>query len=122
MIHTRRDMLIRAATLICALTPVAIVGGIVGSRPASAEDDDDHRAGDARRDDLHDKVERGQLKSLAELRRVVTAAVPGKIVDTDAENEDGGVLYEFKVLTAAGRVVEVEVDGASGRILRIEND
>ena len=104
----------RLATLaligLVAVLPVAI----------SAQADDDRH--ESPHDELRDDVASGRIKSLAELRRTVIARVPGDIVSARLEQEDGHQLYEFRVLRADGRLVEVEVDAGSGQIREIEND
>ncbi|MBO3761207.1 PepSY domain-containing protein [Ciceribacter sp. L1K22] len=114
MIRTRREFLIRS---------VALVGALASTGIAVADDDDhDHDEDDRQRDRLREKVARGEVKSLAELRRIVANRVEGKIVDTKFDLEDDRAVYEFRVLRSDGRLVEVEVDAATGSILEIEND
>ncbi|MBR0554720.1 PepSY domain-containing protein [Ciceribacter sp. L1K23] len=116
MIRTRREFLIRS---------VALVGALASTGIAVADDDDrdhDHDEDDRQRDRLREKVARGEVKSLAELRRIVANRVEGKIVDTQFDLEDDRAVYEFRVLRSDGRLVEVEVDAATGSILEIEND
>ena len=38
------------------------------------------------------------------------------------ERENDRLIYEIKVLTATGRVREVEVDARTGAVLKIEDD
>ncbi len=77
----------------------------------------------------HDDAERayrgarsGDFLPVAELMRTVRAAYPGEIVETELEDDDGKVHYEFYVLQADGRMIEVKVDARSGRILTVEGD
>lgn len=80
---------------------------------------------DAAADD-HDAVRKavdsGKARSLAELKRVVMQRVPGEIVSIKLDRERSVLVYEFRILTANGRLVEAEVDAADGRILEIENE
>jgi uncharacterized membrane protein YkoI len=88
-------------------------------------DDDDQaktRRFDQTRDILRDRVWKGEIKSLAELRHIVLSKVPGDIVSTSVDQEDGLTVYDFRVLNSVNRLIEVEVDAASGLILEIEND
>ncbi|WP_280179106.1 PepSY domain-containing protein [Rhizobium sp. 18055] len=71
---------------------------------------------------LRDRVRRGEIKSLADLRDTVMTKVPGEIVSTSVDQENGATVYDFRILNSANRLVEVEVDAASGVILEIEND
>ncbi|MGV8938043.1 MAG: PepSY domain-containing protein [Allorhizobium sp.] len=71
---------------------------------------------------VRDAVERGDIKSLAVLRRIVLSQVDGDIVATKFKREKSRGTYEFKILRADGHLVEAEIDAASGTILEIEND
>lgn len=82
--------------------------------PARADDDDHDRARDA--------VLQQRARPLAEILGVVARTVPGKVLDAELETDDGQVVYELKILTREGRLVELHVDAASGMILKREDD
>lgn len=67
-------------------------------------------------------VEAGTILPLSEVLERVYAEVPGKLLETELEYDDDGLVYEIKVLRPGGRVQEIEVDAATGRILAIEDD
>jgi uncharacterized membrane protein YkoI len=50
------------------------------------------------------------------------ATAPGDILEVDLDEKDGRPVYEFKILSATGRVLEVEVDAVTGAILKLEQD
>lgn len=63
------------------------------------------------------------------IEAIVQAAAPGDIVEVELEEagHDGDYgsaagIYEIKVLTASGRVLELEVDATSGQILKQESE
>lgn len=63
----------------------------------------------------------------AQIEAIVRAAAPGEIVEVELEQVDpddgyGAItgLYEIKVLTASGRVLELEIDAGTGQILKQE--
>lgn len=65
----------------------------------------------------------GRIKSLSEITKTVKPKLPGKILSVEIEVEDNGqIIYEFDVIDPAGRLYEVEVDAATGEILKIEDD
>jgi uncharacterized membrane protein YkoI len=53
---------------------------------------------------------------------IALGAVPGEVVRVDLEEEHGKDIYEFKILAASGRVIELEIDAATGKILKQEAD
>ena len=78
-------------------------------------DDDDHEF--ARR-----ALEQGRALPLADILAKVTPRVPGKVIEVELEVDDGTLVYDLKVLTPQGRLQEIEVDAATGKILEIEDD
>ncbi|KQV38010.1 MULTISPECIES: PepSY domain-containing protein [unclassified Rhizobium] len=105
---------------------LAVVLGLTfgHAAPLHADDDDETKTRnfDETRDILRDRVQKGEIKSLAELRHIVLSKVPGDIVSTSVDQEYGVTVYDFRVLNSVNRLIEVEVDAASGMILEIEND
>lgn len=87
-------------------------------------DDDDDRKDDDRKDAdraLRDRAQ-GKIKPLSEIIGIVQRAVPGRIVETEFEYDDGIPVYEFYVLQPGGKRREVKVDGRDGRIIKIDED
>lgn len=116
IIH-RRGWMRASATMALALALA------IAHLPLAFADDDD----DDDRELIRRAVERGEILSLAELRRIVLARVPGEIVSTDVDidEEDDGrheITYEFRVLAGDSRMMEVEIDARDGRILDVDND
>jgi len=110
------------------LLAAALMLGSAGLHHVSASGHDKpHAAGVKHHDDddldhVRDAVERGDIKSLAVLRRIVLSQIDGDIVSVKFKRERSQGTYEFKVLRADGHLVEAEIDAASGTILEIEND
>jgi uncharacterized membrane protein YkoI len=73
-------------------------------------------------------LDRGEVRPIAEILAVVAREVPGEVVDVEFERGsragDGADswIYELKILTEDGRVLEVLVDAATGRLLKVEED
>lgn len=84
---------------------------MVFAAAARADDDRDHDV--ARR-----AVERGEIKSLAEILQAVRDKLPGEVTSVKLERERGRLVYEFRVVGARGRLLEVYVDAATGEIGR----
>lgn len=108
---------------IAAVTAVflgAAFGGTVVARAG-----DDHRQmqqDDDAREGIRRGVDSGSIKSLATLRRIVQQRFDGQIVSTKFDVEDGRPVYEFRILGGNDRLIEVEIDAASGDILEVENE
>lgn len=79
-------------------------------------DDRDHEA----REQVRNGVERGELKPLAEVLRLVEPMLPGTVVGTEIENKNGTWFYEFRVVDTKGRLFDVYVDAATAKISEIK--
>ncbi len=60
---------------------------------------------------ISDRAEQAALKK-----------VPGEITNKEVSEKNGHRIYSFDIKTKQGKTVEVEVDGASDKILRIETE
>ena len=78
-------------------------------------DDDDHDV--ARR-----ALEQGRALPLADIIAKIGPQVPGKVIEVELDDDDGMLVYDLKVLSPQGRLQEIEVDAATGKILKIEDD
>ncbi len=98
------------------VTVTAIVlGGLVANMAARADDADD-------RDAVLQSVEKGEIRSLAEIRKSISDRFQGDIVHIGIEQHHGRRFYEFKLLRPDGRLIEIKVDPATKDILEIENE
>jgi uncharacterized membrane protein YkoI len=95
---------------------LAVAAGLLVAAPPLRADDDDQEI--ARR-----ALVEGRIKSLSTITEMVKPHLPGKILGVELEVEDDGrIVYEFDVIDSSGRLWEVEVDAATGKILKIEDD
>ena len=75
-----------------------------------------------------EKGEAGEVKitlSAAQLKVATAAALkakPGKVVETEAEMENGKTMCDVQILAADGKTYEVGVDVASGKVVSVEAD
>jgi uncharacterized membrane protein YkoI len=97
-----------------------IVLAIAVSNPALARHGrDDDEIGHETAKEL---LESGRILPLETILAKVAERVPGKLIETKLEYEHGRLMYDIKILRPEGRVQEVEVDAATGEILKIEDD
>ena len=106
MLRLNRRHLIRFASWMAAALVIS---------PAIADRNGEHE--DARR-----AVELGEALPLVEVLAKVRGDLGGEIVGVSFERKRDLWLYEFKVVEPSGRLVEVYVDAASGRVLKREAD
>ncbi|WP_295042044.1 PepSY domain-containing protein [uncultured Paracoccus sp.] len=67
-------------------------------------------------------VERGEILPLVQILRQLEAEQPGTVVEVELEYEDGIRVYEVELITPDGRLIEVDMDAATGEILEIEEE
>ncbi len=106
-------------TLVASLSALLLL--FLAAMPARADDDGDGDEGDTL-DAVHEAVENGTVKPLPELKSIVAQHYPGDIVRIEPHRKHKAFIYEFKVLQPDGRLVEIEMDAASGRILETEDE
>ena len=63
----------------------------------------------------------GRIRPLTEILALVQPQLGGEVIGVELDEEDGVYVYEIKVLTPHGRRREVEVDAATGRILKVDD-
>lgn len=98
---------------------LALLG--VGLAPASSKDRNERRERDDDHERAREAVERVEMRPLAEILTLLRKEVPGEVVGVEVERERGVWIYELKVVDSAGRLREVYVDGATGRVLKLED-
>lgn len=84
---------------------------LLTAAPAVAQERRDHERARA-------ALEAGQIRPLSELLAVVERRYRGRVIEADLERDDGQWLYEFKILPQNGRVFTIELDAATGELLR----
>lgn len=93
---------------------IAILVSCAFLTPAFSSDEDHDRAMRALRD--------GEVMPLSEILSFVQREVGGRVIEVDFERDDGRWIYELELLSPDGRIMELEIDGATGRILKQEFD
>jgi uncharacterized membrane protein YkoI len=109
-------------SLVLGLAAAALLGA---SAPARADEQGD-RTGRADHsqdlDHIRDLVRAGKLLPLTTLRQRVLEKWPGELIGVTVDDEQSAIVYEFRILDDTGKMIEVEVDAATGRILEVENE
>ena len=92
--------------------------------PVLADDDERgerHERNHHRPDQLREAVERGDIKPLSDVLRIVQPKLPGEIVGAEAEYKTGRWIYEFRVLNLQSHLFEAHVDAATATITQEAN-
>lgn len=66
-------------------------------------------------------VARGAFLPMEQILSVVSQVYPGELVEIELEQEDGVWEYEVEIVTPEGRLIEVRLLAATGRILQVED-
>jgi uncharacterized membrane protein YkoI len=71
-------------------------------------------------------LNRGEVQSIADILALVAQTVPGEVIEVEFDDAErlgkDSWCYELKILAPDGRVLEIQVDAATGRILTVEED
>ena len=77
-------------------------------------------------DDGHDRARRaleaGEILPLSEILAAAEAARPGRVIEVELERDDGLWVYELELVTAEGRIYEIEIDAATATVLELERE
>lgn len=76
----------------------------------------------AEQEAIRTAVQRGELLPLPRVLAIAQKHVPGDVVKVELDYEPTGIKYEVKILTASGRVREIEINAKTGSIIKIEDD
>ena len=76
------------------------------------------RADERERDEVRQAVQRGHIRSLADILAAIRGKLPGEVAGVEIERKDGRWLYEFRVIDDKGRLFEVYVDAKTAAIER----
>jgi uncharacterized membrane protein YkoI len=110
--HSHRPPKIETAMFAC-VRPIMVwclVATVFGGAAARA-DSDDHDA-------VRLAVERGEIRSLAEILAALRGRLPGTVKGVEVERKGGRWVYEFRVADDKGRLFDVYVDARTGDIER----
>lgn len=112
MKNRRNTMTLRAGAAVLALTAVLTM---LAPPQLHADEHERHE-----RDEMRHAVERGEIRSLADILAALHGKLPGEVAGVEIEHEDGRWLYEFRVVDSKGRLFEVYVDARTATIERIK--
>lgn len=73
---------------------------------------------DSDQDRARAAVQAGQVLPLRTVLERIEREHPGQVLEVELEDEDGRWIYEVRLLQPAGRLVRLELDAASGEVLR----
>lgn len=107
--------LLKRRTLLLALMLALAAGGFARAEEPEGDDRPDHVR--ARR-----ALEEGRARPLSEILDRVRDQLGGEVIGVKFDRENGRYVYEFKVVTPAGRLREVQVDALTAQVLKSEED
>ncbi len=67
-------------------------------------------------------LKNGQILSLEIILEKAKSIKPGRIIETDLDEDDGQYIYEIELLDEQGRIWELELDAKTGELLELENE
>lgn len=94
--------------LVTALV-TALVSTLLAAPPARA---------DSEQDRARAAVQAGQVLPLKTVLERLERDHPGQVLEVELEHDDGRWVYEIKLLQPGGRLLKLELDAATGTVLR----
>jgi uncharacterized membrane protein YkoI len=96
-----------------ALASCFAASHVVRAEPGDLRDRGDH-------DRARRAFQQGQIRSLNELIAAIRSDLGGEVIEVELKNKHGTYYYKFKVLASDGRLGELSVDAATGKIIERE--
>ncbi|MDB5413645.1 MAG: hypothetical protein JWR10_1980 [Rubritepida sp.] len=84
---------------------------VVLATPVVAQERRDHERARA-------ALEAGQIRPLSDLLAEVERRFRGRVIEAELELEEGQWQYQIKILPSNGRLFTIELDAATGALLR----
>jgi uncharacterized membrane protein YkoI len=100
----------RLTTLVLALVATIAVPSAFADKGRGGHGDDHERLEEARR--------LGTIMPIELLLKSLKERLEGEILEIELEDKDDRLYYEIYYLDSAGRRIEIEVDAATGEILK----
>ena len=75
---------------------------------------------DSEQDRARAAVQAGKVLPLRTLLERLEREHPGQVLEVELEQDDGRWIYEIKLLQSGGRLVKLELDAASGAVLKLK--
>jgi uncharacterized membrane protein YkoI len=97
---------------------LAVGSCLVGSHVVLAGSSDLRDRGD--HDRARHAFQQGQIRSLNQLMAELRSDLGGEVIEVELKNKRGTYYYKFKVLAPDGRLGELSVDAATGKIVERE--
>lgn len=69
-----------------------------------------------------DAVARGEILPLARVLALLEQQHPGQVIEVELEYSHGTLVYEIELVTPDGRLIEVDMNAATGEILDYEEE
>jgi uncharacterized membrane protein YkoI len=60
--------------------------------------------------------------TFAQALTTALARVPGGVIKAELEVEDGNLMYSFEIVDARRKILEVEIDAGTGKVLDVDED
>jgi uncharacterized membrane protein YkoI len=96
-----------------AMASCLAASGVVRAGSSDLRDRGDH-------DRARVAFQQSQIRSLNELMAQLRSDLGGELIEVELKNKSGTYFYKFKVLPPDGRIGELAVDSATGKIIERE--
>ena len=103
-------------TLMLTAMMLAFLASFAGvSMALSHEGEEDHEITDE--DRARGALERGEVLPLDQVKAGLESRIHGEITGIELEKEHGIWVYEFKVISPGGKMIEVHIDAKTGKLI-----
>lgn len=94
-------------------------GGDSNGGDSADDEQDDDRSGDS--DRAREGVSSGAILPLAAILSGIENHFGARMINAELHRKRGRLVYELELITPAGRVLDVQVDAATARVIRVDD-
>jgi uncharacterized membrane protein YkoI len=104
---------------ISRLLALILACGLAAALPAAADDEHD---GERDQDRAFQALQRGEIMPLDKVLAGLVAGHPGELVGVELERRNGRWIYEVRLIDGSGRLVDLDVDARTGKVISPEDE
>jgi uncharacterized membrane protein YkoI len=95
--------------------------GLISAAAAAAEDSREPE-GDHDQDRAFGALQRGEILPLDKVLAGLGQRHPGELIGVELERREGRWIYEVRLIDGSGRLVDLDIDARTGKVIRPEEE
>jgi uncharacterized membrane protein YkoI len=103
--------------LLALLTALAVLSAGTAAAEGSHEGESDHD-----QDRAFEALQRGEVLPLDKVLAGLGQRHPGELIGVELERREGRWIYEVRLIDGSGRLIDLDIDARTGKVIRPEGE